>query len=74
MKTGYFSRATEEGHRAKFTQVHIVDGYNKPLCRYKPHITMKFLWCSGGVNLSYVECKECRKKYKKLLKKLVEEI
>lgn len=63
MKTGYFARATEEGHRAKSTQVHIVDNYGKSLCRYRPHLTMKFQWCSGGVNLSYVECKECRKNY-----------
>ena len=74
MRTGYFARATEEGHKAMFTQVHIVDGYNKPLCRYEPHKTMHFLWCAYGVRINYVECKECKEKYKKLLMKLAKEI
>lgn len=74
MKTGYFARATEEGHKALFTQVQIVNGYNKPLCRYKPHGTLHFLWCANCVQLSYVECKKCKEEYKKLLNKLVEEI
>jgi len=74
MRTGYFSRATEEGHIAKFTQVHIVYHNNKLLCRYRPHPTMKFQWCSGGVNLSYVECKKCKERYKKLLNKIAKEI
>jgi len=62
MKTGYFARATEEGHRAKFTQVHIVDDYDKPLCGYKPHKTMQFYFCSIGVYLPYIECKRCKVK------------
>lgn len=74
MKTGYFARAHEDEHNAQATMVHIVDWDNKPLCRYKPHPTMNFQWCAGGVNLSYVECKECRKKYKNFLNKLAEEI
>lgn len=65
MKTGYFARATEEGHRAKSTQVHIIyeDGYT--LCGYKAHKTMQFCVCAFGVHLPYVECKKCLQKYLK---------
>ena len=62
MKTGYFARATEEGHRAKSTQVHIVDYNNEPLCRYRPHKTMQFCFCANFEHLPYVECKRCKEK------------
>ena len=62
MKTGYFSRAHEDGHSAKSTQVHIVDDYGKPICRYKPHKTMQFLCCAWHIYLPYVECKKCKQK------------
>lgn len=72
MKTGYFARATEEGHRAKFTQVHIVNDYDKPICRYRPHRTMQFMFSANEAYLPYVECKGCRKKYNKFIDKMLE--
>lgn len=59
IQTGYFARATEKGHKAAWTKVHLVrDG--KPLCGYKPHKTMQFQWNSNGVHLPYVECDKCK--------------
>ena len=66
MKTGYFAKATEEGHKAGFTIVHIVDNYGEPICRYKPHKTMQFCFCSNGIYLPNVECPQCRKKGEKI--------
>jgi len=65
VKTGYFSRAHEDGHSAKSTIVHIVDSYNKPICGYKPHKTMQFLLCAYGIYFPYVECKKCKEKIMK---------
>jgi hypothetical protein len=60
MKTGYFGRATEEKHKAYHTRVHILDERENCLCRYKPHKTMKFQFCSNGIGLDYVECDKCK--------------
>lgn len=67
MKTGYFARATEKGHSAKFTKVHIIDNNGKPICRYKPHETMQFMFCSQGITLRYVECPKCKEKGEELI-------
>ena len=66
MKTGYFARASEEGHNACETMVHVVSD-NKALCGYRPHKTMQFCFCAGGVYLPYVKCKKCKEKYSKYL-------
>ena len=66
MKTGYFGRATENGHRAMATKVHVVDDFGKPICGYKPHKTMQFQWCAMGVRLPYVECPKCKTKGERL--------
>lgn len=67
MRTGYFGRATENGHRATHTRVHIVDG-RRALCGYVPHETMIFCWCCEGITLEYVECKKCKERYLKIKK------
>lgn len=57
--TGWYGRATEHGHSAKSTKVHLlVNG--KPVCGYKPHKTMQFQWCSYST--MYIECDECKKR------------
>jgi len=70
---GYFARATEGKKTAKTTMTHVIH-LGKVLCRYKPHKTMNFQWCSMGINertFETIECKECRKKYAKILNKLM---
>ena len=62
MKTGYFGRATENEHRALSTKVHVIDNSGKTLCRYKPHKTMRFHFCSSGINMLYITCKKCQDK------------
>lgn len=63
MRTGYFARATEDKHKAKHTQVHIVKSNGLCLCGYRPHKTMQFQWCANGVVLNYVECNRCGDRY-----------
>ena len=59
--TGWFGRASEQGHSAKSTKVHLlVNG--KPVCGYKPHKTMQFQWCASSIMNSYIECSECKEK------------
>lgn len=61
-QTGYYARAHENGHTAKWTSVHLVKD-SKPICGYKPHKTMQFVWNSNGARIDYVDCPTCRKKY-----------
>ena len=68
MKTGYFARPFNYHHKSKSTMTHIVNDYNKPICGYKPHKTMKFQWCSMDINLTYTECKKYYEKGIKILK------
>ena len=57
--TGWFGRASEDGHNAKNTKVHCLrDG--KPLCGYKPHKTMQYQFCSDSIMHSYIECPKCK--------------
>jgi hypothetical protein len=65
MTIGFFARATKGKQRAKFTITHIVD-FDKVLCGYKPHKTMRFQWCCIGLREEYVECKKCLKKAKEI--------
>lgn len=60
--TGYFGRATELGHNAKSTMVHLVQG-SQGLCGYRPHPSMKLHVCAPYPELSYVECDKCKTKY-----------
>jgi len=60
--TGYFARATENGHRAKSTKVHLVQG-GQGLCGYVPHPTMRFQFCAAFPVLAYVECPKCKQIY-----------
>ena len=57
--TGYFARATENGHKACSTKTHIVRG-KLPLCGYRPHKTMQFMFNSAGIYMPFVECKKCK--------------
>lgn len=62
IQTGYFARATEKGHKAAYTKIHLtLDG--KPMCGYKPHKTMQFVWNAQGAHKPYVECNKCKEKY-----------
>lgn len=62
IQTGYFARATEKGHKAAYTKTHLIlDG--KPMCGYKPHKTMQFVWNAQGAHKPYVECNKCKEKY-----------
>jgi hypothetical protein len=70
MITGYFTRATEKGHKACHTMVHLVVQGGNPLCRYRPHKTMKLQWVAMSPRMEYVECKACRKKFWKVFDKL----
>jgi len=60
--TGYFGRATELGHNAKSTMVHLVQG-SQGLCGYRPHPSMKLQVCAPYPELSYLECDKCKTKY-----------
>lgn len=65
-ETGYFARASEDGHKAMSTKhVHFVED-RKPICRYKPHETMRFQFCSVGFYDGYASCPECIAKKKKM--------
>jgi hypothetical protein len=67
LETGYFARATENGHSAKHTQVHVYShSSNRALCGYRPHKTMLFQWVSRGITPPYVECSGCLAKCLKL--------
>lgn len=63
--TGYFARATENGHRAAHTKVHLVNG-SIALCGYMPHPSMKLQSCANFAHLPYVECQSCIDKYNNL--------
>lgn len=69
MRTGYFGRASEENHLAKSTKVHIVENDSTPVCGYKPHKTMKFIFCANGVVMRLVECVKCKRIGEKLWEK-----
>lgn len=64
--TGWYGRATENGHKACATRhVHMVkDGM--PICGYVPHKTMQFQFCSAGFDMGYVSCPKCKEKSLKL--------
>ena len=63
--TGYYARASENGHKACATRyVHLVEN-GKPICGYKPHPTMQFMFCSVGFYMDYVDCPTCREKGRK---------
>jgi hypothetical protein len=66
MKTGYFARAHEDGHNAKWTQVHIVKDNRVCLCGYRPHKTMQFMLSAYEVVFHYIECKKCLKRLEKI--------
>ena len=68
MHTGYFSRASEDGHSQAISGVHIVDN-GKAICGYKPAAHMQFVWCSHSLHLPYVSCKKCKQKIAKQEKK-----
>jgi len=57
--TGYFARASEDGHKACSSKVHIVRG-KLPLCGYRPHKTMQFMFNAAGIHIPYVECAKCK--------------
>jgi hypothetical protein len=62
---GYFAK--EIGSIGKqFTQIHIVKN-GKAMCGYKPVKSMKFQWCTDGINYKFirVECEKCKKKFEK---------
>lgn len=59
-KTGFFGRAGSKKGKAGATKVHIVAVEdNRPVCRYVPHPTYQFQFCSAGIHAPYVECKQC---------------
>lgn len=63
ISTGYFGRATEKGHNAMTTQVHVYNGKTgRCLCGYKPHKTMQFMWCANDAQVEYIECGNCLEK------------
>lgn len=73
VKTGYFGRAQEHGHKGCVSQVHLVYTHNeKPLCKYRPHKTMSYQLCAAGVHLPYVRCAGCILAYEKLQKALID--
>jgi len=67
MKTGYFARAHENGHDARWTQVHILKDNGVCLCGYRPHRTLQFMFASYGVVEKYVECSKCKERLSKTL-------
>ena len=48
MQTGYFARTSYNGQSGKWTKVHVLNEAGKPLCHYKPHETMQFVWNAHG--------------------------
>jgi hypothetical protein len=72
-KTGYYARASEDGHRASQSKAHIVLEGN-PVCGYKPHKTMQFCWCANGVVEEYVDCVKCRRWYARRVKEYYERV
>ena len=69
IKTGYFARAHEDGHDARWTQVHLFNSdLSKCLCGYVPHKTMQFCFCAMDIAYDYVKCPKCKSKGKKILK------
>jgi len=61
IRTGYFARASGDRYSEVVSGVHLVDGDDKPLCRYSPALSMEFLWCSNGVDpMGYLSCKACK--------------
>ena len=60
LRTGYFANVNKP---QKFTKVHFVDIYNKPICGSKISDKMSYQWCSNGITLEYVECQKCKSKY-----------
>jgi len=57
-QVGYFARAHEDGHDARWTKTHfLVDG--KPICGYKPHPTMLLYPCAYEWDTMRPECKKC---------------
>lgn len=59
IRTGYFASET------KYTKVHLVDEYNKPLCNNIIGADMKFQFNANHAHLEYVECLTCKSKYLK---------
>jgi hypothetical protein len=62
VSTAYFARARENGHPQAISNVHLCFE-RQPLCGYKPHPTMQYLWCANWVKLEYVTCNRCRVLY-----------
>ena len=67
-QTGYFGRATEDGHKAMVTKhIHFVEDGEQPICGYKPHKTMEFQFCTVGFDNRYVSCPRCIKKKERII-------
>lgn len=67
---GYFARANEDGHTAKWTKTHcIASGKGTCLCGYRPHKTMKYQFCAARIELDYIECSRCLERAKNLVMK-----
>lgn len=56
MMTGYFGNEKRPFVRSK---VHVVAVGGKPICGVRIGKDSRFHWCSGGINVSYVECNRC---------------
>jgi len=67
-KTGWFGRATEDGHNTARSGVHFIEG-GKPVCGYKPAKAMLFQFCSQGFNWPYIECEKCKQKYRRMVQR-----
>lgn len=61
VRTGYFASTT------KYTKVHLVDEFSKPLCNNIIGADMKFQFNANFAALEYVECGTCKKIHLKKL-------
>ena len=62
IRTGYFADTK------RYTQVHLVDEYTKPICGSKIG-NKSFQFNAMGIEYGYIECSKCKKLAKKLFQK-----
>lgn len=61
LRTGYFTSENS------CTKVHIVYASDKrPICGHNIRRIKSFQWCSDGVHMEYVGCKNCLARYERL--------
>jgi hypothetical protein len=57
MEIGYFA------NQKRWTKTHLINEAGNPICGAIINDDMEFQWCSGGRNITYIECSHCQKKW-----------